>query len=120
MTRADVIAIGLAAAAVGATYAHFWQPAMAATQFEVRIAGQPSGRYALDGNRDILVEGRLGPSRLRIENGRVRFIASPCRNKVCVHSGWLSHGGDAAACLPNRVSISLLGDAEASVDAVSF
>lgn len=120
MTRGDVVAICLAAAAVGAAYARFWQPAVAATQFEVRVAGTPGGRHALDRDRDIVVEGRLGPSLLRVQDGRVRFVSSPCRNKVCVHSGWLSHGGDAAACLPNRVSISLSGDAGSGLDAVSF
>ncbi len=120
MTRGDVLAICVAAACVGALYARHWQPPVAATRFEVRVAGEPVGRYPLDQKRDLWVDGRLGRSLLRIDNGRVRFVASPCRNQVCVHSGWLSSSGDAAACLPNRVSVSLSGDAGAGLDAVSF
>ena len=120
MTRGDVLAICVAAAAVGAAYARYWQPPVAATHFAVRVAGERSGRYALDSNRELRIEGRIGTSVLRVDNGRVRFVSSPCRNKVCVHSGWLSHGGDAAACLPNRISISLSGTGGEDLDAVSF
>lgn len=113
MSRGDLLAIVLAAAALGALYAHFWQPAVAATHVEVRVAGAPAGRYALSEAREIPVRGRLGVSLLKIEDSRVRFVDSPCRNRVCVHSGWLHRGGDAAACLPNRVSLSLSGGGDA-------
>jgi hypothetical protein len=120
VTRGDLLAIAAAAALIGILFARYWQAPVAATQFEVRVASETFGRYALDIDREILVEGRTGASVLKVENGRVRFIRSPCRNQVCVHGGWLSHSGDAAACLPNRVSISLSGDAGAGLDAVSF
>ncbi|MEQ1438655.1 NusG domain II-containing protein [Fontimonas sp. SYSU GA230001] len=120
MTRGDVLAIGLAAMLVGVSYARHWKPPVTATRFEVRVAGQVVGRYPLAIDRELMIDGALGLSKLKVENGRVRFAASPCRNKVCVHSGWLSHGGEAAACLPNRVSITLAGDAGSGVDAVSF
>jgi hypothetical protein len=120
VTRADIVAIVVAATLVGILYARLWQPPVDATRFEIRVAGQPVGRYPLDIDRSVIVDGRLGLSRIKVENGRVRFAASPCRNKICVHAGWLQHGGDAAACLPNRVSIALSGDAGAGLDAVGF
>ncbi len=120
MTRGDLLAITCSAAIVGVLFARYWQAPVAATQFEVRVGGETLGRYALDADRGIRVDGRAGPSILKVENGRVRFISSPCRNQVCVHGGWLSHSGEAAACLPNRVSISLSGNAGEGLDAVSF
>lgn len=120
MTRGDLLAIAGAAALVGALFARYWQPPVAATQFEVRVAGESRARYSLDVDREIRVDGRDGISLLKVENGRVRFVDSPCRNKVCIHGGWLSHSGDAAACLPNRVSIALSGKASAGLDAISF
>ncbi|MES0874024.1 NusG domain II-containing protein [Sinimarinibacterium thermocellulolyticum] len=119
MNRGDVLAIALASALVGALYAHFWQPAVAATHVELRVGGVDAGRYALNEAREIRVDGRLGPSVLKIEDGRVRFLRSPCRNQVCVHSGWLQRGGDAAACLPNRVSISLVGG-DVPLDGIAY
>jgi hypothetical protein len=120
VTRGDVLAIGIAAAIVGALYARYWQPPVAATRFEVRVSGQTIGRYPLDIDREFTVDGKLGVARLKVENGRVRFVASPCRNQVCVRSGWLSHSGDATACLPSRISVVLAGDAGAGLDAMSF
>lgn len=120
MTRGDALAIAVAAAVVGILFARYWQAPVAATQCELRVAGAVVGRYALDQDQDIRIEGRMGTSVLRIENGRVRFLSSPCRNQVCVRSGWLSHGGDAAACLPNRVSLSLEGHGGDALDAISF
>ncbi|HEY1076651.1 MAG TPA: NusG domain II-containing protein [Fontimonas sp.] len=120
MTRGDLLAIAGAAVLVGALFARYWQPPVAATQFEIRVGGEPQARYALDVDREIRVDGRAGVSVLKVENGRVRFVSSPCRNKVCVHGGWLSHSGDAAACLPNRVSIALSGTGGDGLDAISF
>ncbi len=51
--------------------------------------------------------------------GRGGLTASLGKKRVCVNSGWLSHAGDSTACLPNGVSISLLGSGE-TYDAVSF
>ncbi len=120
MTRGDVLAVTLAAACVGGLYARFWQPAVAADTVEVRVAGTAVGRYPLQVDRTLTIEGRRGPLLLTIEAGRVRFSMSPCRNQICVHSGWLSHSGDAAACLPSRVSITLSGHGSEALDAVSF
>lgn len=120
MTRGDLLAIAVAAAVVGILFARYWQAPVTARQFELRVAGQVIGRHALDRDQQIRVDGRMGASVLKVEGGRVRFLSSPCRNQVCVRSGWLSHGGDAAACLPNRVSLSLEGQADADLDAMSF
>ena len=38
-----------------------------------------------------------------------RYTQSPCRNQYCVHQGWLSRAGQVAVCLPNQISLELLG-----------
>lgn len=45
---------------------------------------------------------------IEIDHGKLRFCSSDCHDKTCVNSGWLSHAGDFAACLPNRVAIKIL------------
>lgn len=118
-TRGDWLVLAVAGLGIGLLHASLWQGAVAARSIEVRVAGEVYGHYPLDRPRTIHVGGVQGESVLRIEDGRVRFVTSPCRNQVCVHSGWLSHAGDAAACLPNRVSVSLEGGSD-TLDAVSF
>jgi hypothetical protein len=120
MTRADAVVIALAAALIGVLTAAYWQPPRTAAEFEVRSGRETVGRYSLHEDRTLEVTGTLGDSVLRVENGRVRFVSSPCRNRVCINSGWHRHRGAAAACLPNRVSFSLLGGVEGEFDAVSY
>ncbi len=121
MTRGDLLVLVLAAALIGALYARYWQAPRAATAIELRRGHESPQRYALSPNRTLRVQGALGESVLELRDGRVRFRSGPCRNQVCVHSGWLAHSGDAAACLPNRVSIRLLGGSpEQAVDGVSY
>ena len=121
LTRGDAGAIVLAVALVTSLFATLWQPPRDAQAVEVRNDSGLLGRYPLDRPRRIEVPGALGSSEIRIGDGAARFARSPCRNQVCVHRGWLRHGGDAAACVPNRVSFSLVGArAEPKFDAISY
>lgn len=118
MTRGDLLLVLIAMGLIGLMYTHFWQAPTTATWVEVRSADQPVQRYSLREPRRITIQGRVGNSVLEVREGAVRFRSGPCRNQVCVHSGWLRHGGDTAACLPNRVSIRLIGG-EQEIDGVS-
>ena len=46
---------------------------------------------------------------IEVENGRIRFSSAVCRDKLCVGSGWLDRNGQTAACLPERIVISISG-----------
>ena len=118
MTRADLTALLLLLAFNGLLYAAWWQAPAPATAVEIRAPDQPPQRLPLDRDRELRINGHDGVSILRIENGRVRFVDGPCRNRICVHSGWHAHAADAAACVPNGVSIRLVGGGEL-IDAVA-
>ena len=69
------------------------------------------------------------PSQITLPNGivielapsAIRFVSSPCRGQDCVGFGWLSHAGQAAACLPYRTLITLSGQpAGQTPDALSY
>jgi hypothetical protein len=90
-TRGDAIAIALAVVLVAALFAALWQPPEPAQAVEVRGTDGLVGRYGLERARTLAVPGPLGESEIRIADGAARFVASPCRNKVCVHRGWLRH-----------------------------
>jgi len=52
---------------------------------------------------------RVGDVQLQVHDGAIAFIASDCPNKECIHAGWLKTPGSSAACLPNRVSVTVEG-----------
>ncbi len=117
-TAGDITILALVALAIAGFTWQVWTPTTAAAWAEVRCADQEPQRYPLDHAQQLDVLCRIGVSHIAIEPGRARFVSSPCTTKVCVHAGWLSRSGDAAACLPNAVSLRLGGQG-AAIDAVS-
>ena len=60
--------------------------------------------YSLLENRTYEVSGRLGITKIEVNDGRVRIVDSPCKNKTCIHQGWGKH----IICLPNDVIITVV------------
>ncbi|MCL6556480.1 MAG: NusG domain II-containing protein [Burkholderiales bacterium] len=75
----------------------------------VRAGGEVVAEVDLAAPRRILAQGPLGVSVIEVEAGRVRVAADPGPRQLCVRQGWLSHAGDIALCLPNQVSVELVG-----------
>ena len=90
-----------------------------AAKLRIRAGNTVYATLSLDQERTLAVHGPLGESRIVISKGRVRFESSPCNNQYCVHQGWLSHAGQVAICLPNQVSLELLG-AEKNYDSLNY
>jgi len=81
-----------------------------ASQLMIRQADKIIGTYDLNQTRDLHLHGPLGDSHISIAQGQVRFKQSPCTNQYCVHQGWLNHAGQVAICLPNQISLQLIGE----------
>jgi hypothetical protein len=93
---------------VGGTFQTLWHSEHAA-KLRIRHGDAIYATLSLDQERAIDIHGPLGNSRIVIHHGQVRFEHSPCTNQYCVHQGWLSRAGQVAICLPNQVSLELLG-----------
>ena len=77
--------------------------------------------YPLDVDRLVRVEGPIGETVIRVQDGRVHVHESPCRDQICVAAGWLEATGQWTACLPNRVFLRVEGgEVENGVDAQTF
>ncbi len=120
LTRGDWLVVICLLAVQPWLYAHFWNGHdTQASLALITSLDQAPRQISLRQNATLAIHGPLGDSVLEVRDGRLRFVASPCRGKQCIHSGWLSRVGDFAACLPNRVSVTLLGDT-ARYDGVSY
>ena len=118
-TMGDRIVLGLACLLVASLYGIYWQPSAAGTVVEYHTPTD-HGRVNLDTERRLALAGSDGTSHIHIKDGAARFTASPCRNKQCIHSGWLQHSGDYAACLPNQVTLLVHGPQEPILDAINY
>jgi len=120
MTKGDIFVLAMALIFLVILYVVFWR-ASSHTGEHIHIVTQGGAveKLSLLQNREVTIEGQLGNSRLQIEGGRVRFLDSPCANKLCVHQGWASLSGELIACLPNRISVSIEGQ-NSHFDTVNF
>ena len=111
LSVSDKLILSLAVITVLWSYQHYWRWNEEAAEYAVIFADQQAPfKVSLREDRLVRVNGRLGESLLQVSEGKIRFIASPCQGKQCIHAGWLHEGGDFAACLPNHVSIELQGE----------
>ena len=111
-----VLAAGLLL--TGLLFATLWHPERAA-KLRIRSGDTVFATLSLDQQRTLHVHGPLGESVIVIDHGKVRFASSPCRNQYCVHQGWLQRSGQVAVCLPNQVSLELLGG-EKGYDSLNY
>ena len=96
----------------------FWSFAPA-SQLKIRQSDKIIGSYDLNQTRELKITGPMGESLISIKQGKVRFKQAPCNNQYCVHQGWLSHAGQVAICLPNQISLQLMG-AKSSYDSLNY
>ncbi len=118
-TRADLLLIACATALIGWLYVTLWPEKSTPLNVEIRSGNRSVQTLSLTENRQLTVVGDRGPSKIEVRDTQVRFLESPCTNKICIRSGWLQHSGETTACLPNRVSLRILGR-DPRYDAINF
>ncbi|MCF6255105.1 MAG: NusG domain II-containing protein [Gammaproteobacteria bacterium] len=119
LSRGDAVVWLLAATLLVSLYMMFWQADGHGAEAVVLVNGKRWARLDLFQNQDLDVPGPLGHSHIQVRDGQVRFVNSPCPNQLCVHTGWLSQGGEVSICLPNKVSLQILGS-DPRFDAIGF
>lgn len=51
----------------------------------------------------------FGGCTLAVRRGAIAFAETDCKDRLCVRRGELTHAGDCMACVPNRVTVLLIG-----------
>ncbi|MBB6479660.1 NusG domain II-containing protein [Spirochaeta isovalerica] len=82
-------------------------------------AGEDQWIYSLDEDRIVHIHGNQGDTVIEIKDGKAHIADSPCPDKLCVQMGWLENPNDWAACLPNGVFVTLQGESDSEIDAIS-
>ena len=65
--------------------------------------------YSLNQQITKTISGAKGETKITINNGKVRFSSAPCAKKYCIHQGWINKASQIIICIPNKISISILG-----------
>ena len=85
-------------------YAEVWQDNTLVER--VQLTEETDRTIDLDGHNVIVLSGRTAVMQ-----------SADCRDQVCVRTGTLTHAGQVAVCLPNRVVLRLTGDT-GEIDAI--
>ena len=84
---------------------------------EVEINGEFVDRYPLMLDGEYVLNG--GTNTLTIKNGEAYMSASNCPDHTCEHSGKAKYVGQTIICLPNFVTVAIVGESDDAVDFVS-
>ena len=60
-------------------------------------------RFDLRYKREIIIEGLLGEAKILIEDNSIKFLESPCRDKLCIKAGILKNSP--LICMPNGIIV---------------
>jgi hypothetical protein len=80
---------------------------------QVNFKGETYGNFSLFQDKKISLIGKEGESVIEIKDGQARLKSAPCRNQYCVQQGWISFTGQILICIPNEISIEILGKTKA-------
>jgi hypothetical protein len=75
----------------------------------IRGGGKILSVVPLSRDQQIEVPGPLGISIIAIHDRKARIASDPSPRQYCVRQGWLQQAGEIALCLPNQVSVELVG-----------
>ena len=84
----------------------------------VKVNQKEVARLSLETDQITHVKGPLGLTEVEIKKGQARIVLSPCKNKVCIKSGYIRYADRLAVCIPNRVVVRIVGESHRGVDAV--
>ena len=98
----------------------FWSQQQA-NQVRVTQEGKVVAFLDLNHDQTITLQGALGPAVVEVKNKQVRVAKDNSPRQICVKQGWLSKAGQTAICLPNKITLELLGQGGTSeYDGVAY
>ncbi len=82
----------------------------------VSLNGKELARYSLSENGEHSLNG--GTNTLVIKDGSAYLKDANCPDKLCVNQGKITYTGETITCLPNKLTVSIIGQ-KGDVDLVS-
>ena len=86
---------------------------------KIQMGKQVIGSFSLNQNVIKIIEGPIGKTEVIIDSGKVRISKSPCTKKYCLHLGWINKLNQTIVCVPNQISISIIG-ARTDYDSLNY
>ena len=94
-----------------------------AESVEIYVNGTEYATYNLveiKENKIIDIETELGHNLIEISNKGAKMIDASCPDKTDIKSGEITKPGQIIICVPNRVSVKIIGKSKSNVDKVTY
>ncbi len=114
MKKQDLILIGAILATALAVLLAVFVLAEDGSEVSVRLGGEEIARYSL--SVDATYELCGGTNILVIEGGEAYLSGATCPDLLCVKRGRISKVGESIVCLPNRITVTVVGSDVGDVD----
>ncbi|RQD73861.1 MAG: NusG domain II-containing protein [Candidatus Syntrophonatronum acetioxidans] len=111
-----LIWIGIAVLALGGIFYSEQMSAHSGEEVQITVNSEEYGVFSLREDRLLEVEGVNGITEVEISDGRVRVIHSACPDKICIYTGWVHRPNQTIVCLPNRVVVKIISEAQQDID----
>ena len=115
MKKGDLILIAVLLLAAGLLFLLFHSGKAGAVAV-VAVDGEETGRYPLSVSGEFPLNG--GTNILVIEDGTAYLREANCPDKLCVRQGKISLNGQRIVCLPNRLTVTIVGGEDAEIDII--
>ena len=124
MKKNDFILIGaiLILALLSYGIMNFWQRSNTHDDayVEVKIDGQVYATYPLNEDRQEIIETGDGEyNTLVIKDGQADITEATCPDKICVKHRGIHYSGESIACLPHKLSVTVVGGEDNEIDATT-
>lgn len=80
----------------------------------IKVDGNTQGVYDLNKNQEIVIKD--GTNILQIKDGEAFMIDADCPDKLCMKHKPIKQNHESIICLPNKVVVEVLSDAEQEYD----
>ena len=85
----------------------------------VSVDGCEVSRYPLPQNTEVVIGDGDTYNLLIIQDGKAWVSKASCPDGLCVTQGTVEYSGQSIICLPNRVTVEILGGKSSEIDEVS-
>lgn len=84
----------------------------------VSVDGKEYGVYALEKNRIVEIQGKIGKNVMEIKDGAVTMIQAVCPDQHCVQHKAIDANGEKIICLPGTIIIEIVGGENDELDSI--
>lgn len=105
--KADILLLAVILIIIVASATIWYAGKPVGEKAEIYINGKLKATYSLSQDKAINLD-EIGVH-LTISDGKIGVTDSDCKDKICMHSGYISHSGQRIICAPNKLVIVIRG-----------